>query len=41
VVFDGERSKEIPLDLLERVFRVKARRMAASGAAGPFWQFSL
>jgi iron complex transport system ATP-binding protein len=41
VVFDGERSEEIPLDLLERVFRVKARRMAASGAAGPFWHFSL
>jgi iron complex transport system ATP-binding protein len=40
VAFDGDRAAEIPQETLERVFRVKARRLAGAGE-GPLWQFSL
>ena len=43
VAWDGERAEEIPLSVLERVFRVKARRIggADDGGEGPMLQFTL
>ena len=41
VAWNGERAEEIPLPVLERVFRVKARRVSGSGDAGPLLQFTL
>jgi iron complex transport system ATP-binding protein len=40
IAYEGERAEEIPRTVLERVFRVHARRLADSGD-GPLWQFSL
>ena len=41
VAWNGERAEEIPLSVLERVFRVKARRVGGSGDEGPLLQFTL
>ncbi|HEX5971058.1 MAG TPA: ATP-binding cassette domain-containing protein [Gemmatimonadaceae bacterium] len=41
VAWNGERSEEIPLPVLERVFRVKARRIGGADEAGPLLQFTL
>jgi iron complex transport system ATP-binding protein len=41
VAWNGERSEEIPLSVLERVFRVKARRVGGAGDEGPLLQFTL
>ena len=41
VAWNGERAEEIPLAVLERVFRVKARRVGGAGDEGPLLQFTL
>ena len=41
VVWNGERADEIPLSVLERVFRVKARRIGGADEEGPLLQFTL
>ncbi|HEX6598142.1 MAG TPA: ATP-binding cassette domain-containing protein [Gemmatimonadaceae bacterium] len=41
VAWNGERSEEIPLSVLERVFRVKARRVGGAGDEGSLLQFTL
>ena len=41
VAWNGEGAEAIPLDVLERVFRVKARRVGGGGEAGPLLQFTL
>ena len=41
VAWNGNRAEEIPLGVLERVFRVKARRVGDAGDDGPLLQFTL
>jgi hypothetical protein len=41
VAWNGERSDEIPLPVLERVFRVRAQRVGGAGDDGPLLQFTL
>jgi iron complex transport system ATP-binding protein len=41
VAFDGESAEELPLEVLERVFRVRARRVADADSRDAFWRFSL
>jgi iron complex transport system ATP-binding protein len=41
VAWNGERAGEIPLEVLERVFRVKARRIGGTDDEGPLLQFTL
>ena len=41
VAWNGERADEIPLPVLERVFRVKARHVGRAGEDGPLLQFTL
>ena len=41
VAWNGGRSEEIPLQVLERVFRVKARRIGGAGDEEPLLQFTL
>ena len=41
VAWNGERADEIPLPVLERVFRVKARRVGSADDDGPLLQFTL
>jgi iron complex transport system ATP-binding protein len=41
VAWNGGRPDEIPLPVLERVFRVKARRVSSAGDDGPLLQFTL
>ncbi len=41
VAWNGERADEIPLEVLERVFRVKAHRVADATEGGPLYQFTL
>jgi iron complex transport system ATP-binding protein len=41
VAWNGERKDEIPLSVLEQVFRVKARRIGGADDEGPVLQFTL
>jgi len=41
VAWNGPRAEEIPLAVLERVFRVRARRVDGAGDDGPLLQFTL
>ena len=41
VAWNGARADEIPLSVLERVFRVKARRIGGADEEGPLLQFTL
>jgi len=41
VAWNGESAEEIPLAVLERVFRVKARRVGGPSEDGPLLQFTL
>lgn len=41
VAWNGDRADEIPLGVLERVFRVKARRVSGTNDDGPLLQFTL
>ena len=41
VAWNGARSDEIPLSVLERVFRVRARRVGGADGEGPLLQFTL
>jgi iron complex transport system ATP-binding protein len=41
VALEAERADDIPREVVERVFRVKARRIESADAARPYWRFSL
>ena len=41
VALEAERAEEIPEELIERVFRVRARRVRDPGEGGPVWRFTL
>jgi iron complex transport system ATP-binding protein len=41
VAVEADHSREIPAAVLERVFRVRARRVASADDAGEFWRFEL
>jgi iron complex transport system ATP-binding protein len=41
VALDAERAEDIPTELIERVFRVRARRIPEPDERRPFWRFAL
>jgi iron complex transport system ATP-binding protein len=41
VAAEGDSSKSISASVLERVFRVKARRLASTGSSAEYWRFEL
>jgi iron complex transport system ATP-binding protein len=41
VALEAERAEDIPAELIERVFRVQARRIGEPGERRPLWQFTL
>jgi iron complex transport system ATP-binding protein len=41
MAWNGDRADEIPLSVVERVFRVKARRIGGAAQEGPLLQFTL
>jgi iron complex transport system ATP-binding protein len=41
VALEAARAEDIPHDVVERVFRVRARRVGGTGAEKPYWRFSL
>jgi iron complex transport system ATP-binding protein len=41
VALEAERAEDIPAELIERVFRVQARRIVEPGERRPLWRFTL
>jgi iron complex transport system ATP-binding protein len=41
VAVEAERSSDIPAEVIERVFRVRARRVRGADDAGDYWRFDL
>jgi iron complex transport system ATP-binding protein len=41
VAVEAERSADIPAEVIERVFRVRARRVRGADDAGDYWRFDL
>jgi ABC-type cobalamin/Fe3+-siderophores transport system ATPase subunit len=41
VALEAERAEDVPEELIERVFRVRARRVVEPGEPRPLWRFAL